>query len=547
MKKTTSAQALTRLKHVSIAALTVTSLLGSYTIHSPLVQPASATSYITQESWSANLFMARLTTANQLVLQLDVGDKPVTSYANAVYQIYARKNSEWVQIYNSTGARLIANGNGRITLAPETIDCGELQKQLGTTDLSQVELKAVALLRYDVRGGRRDQLVRYEQIQRYSAIAMSSTVQIASNQTFDYRSRDDRKEDRDDDRYDRKDRYDRDDDRDDDDRYDRKDRKERDDDDRYDRKDRKDRDDDRDDRKKDRRYNTDQVRLERGGFNLSIVQKERTLSNVIARISFKSKERTGFSGEQFLGDFKYKLKDKYKAKFVKGLKAGDRVVVRLFNTRDEFIGYSEFEMLSEHTAVTLVLPDRTTDFGLVRTIYGVDVNQDFSIDRSVQVYDFFTQVSRTQRWQEAQVTFFSVARNINLSAFDLIGLPAPQRNCSYPASFQTGSFMLVNQVLSVFSSNLSSVFTAVPGKVVQTVSISETTTYQVSQLMTTYQSVNTSQGTVLVVDRDDDKYGKKKKHCNQGIGNGSEGCDPGNSRPHGGSNDEGGRRSGKRK
>ncbi|WP_306557901.1 hypothetical protein [Nostoc sp. 'Peltigera malacea cyanobiont' DB3992] len=34
---------------------------------------------------------------------------------------------------------------------------------------------------------------------------------------------------------------------------------------------------------------------------------------------------------------------------------------------------------------------------------------------------------------------------------------------------------------------------------------------------------------------------KPRRHCNQGIGNGSEGCDPGNSRPHGGSNDEGGR------
>lgn len=32
-----------------------------------------------------------------------------------------------------------------------------------------------------------------------------------------------------------------------------------------------------------------------------------------------------------------------------------------------------------------------------------------------------------------------------------------------------------------------------------------------------------------------------RQNCNQGIGNGSEGCDPGNSRPHGGSNDEGGR------
>jgi hypothetical protein len=37
-----------------------------------------------------------------------------------------------------------------------------------------------------------------------------------------------------------------------------------------------------------------------------------------------------------------------------------------------------------------------------------------------------------------------------------------------------------------------------------------------------------------------------RQNCNQGIGNGPEGCDPGNSRPHGGSNDEGGRTPGNR-
>ncbi|MCA1995047.1 MAG: S-layer homology domain-containing protein, partial [Coleofasciculus sp. S288] len=37
-----------------------------------------------------------------------------------------------------------------------------------------------------------------------------------------------------------------------------------------------------------------------------------------------------------------------------------------------------------------------------------------------------------------------------------------------------------------------------------------------------------------------------RRNCNQGIGNGAEGCDPGNSRPHGGSNDEGGRTPGNR-
>jgi hypothetical protein len=38
-----------------------------------------------------------------------------------------------------------------------------------------------------------------------------------------------------------------------------------------------------------------------------------------------------------------------------------------------------------------------------------------------------------------------------------------------------------------------------------------------------------------------------RQHCNQGIGNGAEGCDPGNSHPHGGSNDETGRTPGKPK
>jgi hypothetical protein len=39
----------------------------------------------------------------------------------------------------------------------------------------------------------------------------------------------------------------------------------------------------------------------------------------------------------------------------------------------------------------------------------------------------------------------------------------------------------------------------------------------------------------------------RRQNCNQGIGNGAEGCDPGNSRPRGGSNDEGGRTPGGRR
>lgn len=56
--------------------------------------------------------------------------------------------------------------------------------------------------------------------------------------------------------------------------------------------------------------------------------------------------------------------------------------------------------------------------------------------------------------------------------------------------------------------------------------------------------IETTNTTTVEVDDDDDDDGKR--HCNQGIGNGAEGCDPGNSRPHGGSNDEGGRTPGAR-
>ena len=46
--------------------------------------------------------------------------------------------------------------------------------------------------------------------------------------------------------------------------------------------------------------------------------------------------------------------------------------------------------------------------------------------------------------------------------------------------------------------------------------------------------------------RESDRNKPQRQQCNQGIGNGAEGCDPGNSSPRGGSNDEGGRTPGNR-
>ena len=104
-----------------------------------------------------------------------------------------------------------------------------------------------------------------------------------------------------------------------------------------------------------------------------------------------------------------------------------------------------------------------------------------------------------------------------------------------------------------------------------TLSTRRVSVYEVIQLVSTYREYNSE--TIVVVNRDrtdeeyswdddesveyfeydddeDDNYDDddggrgdrpRRRNCNQGIGNGSEGCDPGNSRPHGGSNDESGR------
>ncbi|KAM3097796.1 hypothetical protein ACKFKF_19105 [Phormidesmis sp. 146-12] len=450
-------------RKATIALLSSTLLMGSYgqmAIAAPL-------QISQQRSWNAVLKVARLVQTRQdtsLVVQLGILDKPQTSYANAVYQVFARRNDQWVQIFTSTGARLISNNAGQTILAPEVISLNDLRRQLGDINLNNVELRVTAQLRYDVRGSVRDRSVFFEQTQSYQTIAQTTSSQLITQQI------------------------------------------------------------------------SSQYGVNQGSFSLAIAQKQASSKKVVARVSVRNRTSQGFSSERFLGDFRYKVNKK--AKFMKGLKSGDRVIVRLFNQENQFIGYSEFELLSENAAVTLVLPDRSSD-RIVRTVYGIDTDQNGAIDSNTQIYDYFTQVSQVTRqsYQNARVTFFRSVRSLkNLSSFALSGLPMPRSNCVYPISFTSGAFSLVNQSIEVFQSNLSSVFVSAPGRVVQTIEVSSTnvSVYEADRLLTTDQMIDSDDDDD---DDDDDKKGRKRR-CNQGIGNGAEGCDPGNSRPRGGSNDE---------
>lgn len=132
-----------------------------------------------QQGWNMRLQMARLADStvedSGIRLQLEVLDKPITSYANAVYQLYARKGQEWVQVYSNQGARLLPNGAGAVTLPSEDIPMSRLWLgRLGeNVRLSDLELQGVVLLRYDLPGQDRDLRLQLENTQFYSRLPLA--------------------------------------------------------------------------------------------------------------------------------------------------------------------------------------------------------------------------------------------------------------------------------------------------------------------------------------------------------------------------------------
>ncbi len=227
------------------------------------------------------------------------------------------------------------------------------------------------------------------------------------------------------------------------------------------------------------------VKAKKTGFSLAIWQPSGNFSEVIARISVKSKSGQGYLKEQFLGDYKYKIKQK--AKFVKGLKASDRIVVRLYDVQNRFIGYSEFECLSASTTVNLILSAKPREYQVVRTVYGVDADQNGTIDAGTTTYDYFTQI-RNQR-----VIFLSSSQTFQGSQFQVEGLSKIAGTSVYPISFTQGDYALVRQsFVNVFNSDLAKVLQTTPGSLVQVIEVSDNSSYDISQMLINYRQVRLS-------------------------------------------------------
>ena len=117
---------------------------------------------VQSQTWRGVLGFARLQNQEQdgFVINLDVLDKPVTTYANAVYQIHANINGEWTQIYNTVGARLIDTRAGSMRLPVEIIALSDLIDVEGV-DLTTVDLRASVQIRYDSQAEGRDQHISF--------------------------------------------------------------------------------------------------------------------------------------------------------------------------------------------------------------------------------------------------------------------------------------------------------------------------------------------------------------------------------------------------
>ncbi|MBT9313918.1 hypothetical protein [Leptothoe spongobia] len=146
------------------------------------------------QGWNSVLHVARLVESRQrstnLVLQLEVLNKPQTTYANAVYQVFARTRGdrEWQEIHTNRGARLMPGNGGKYVLESEVISIAELEREIRDElgedlRIEDVELDCVVSIRYDLAGGGRDLREKITYRQSYSEISTTSTTAIVRSST----------------------------------------------------------------------------------------------------------------------------------------------------------------------------------------------------------------------------------------------------------------------------------------------------------------------------------------------------------------------------
>jgi hypothetical protein len=493
------------------------------------VKPIPKVAQATQE-WNAGMRLLRVFDDRGnflgIGIQLDVLNKPFTKYANVVYQLSVGKEGRWLDLYSSVGARLLPKAAGSLAPAIEIISIDEIANQLGTSvnALPELDLKARVLIKYDTRD-LREQLIGLESIQAFGAIAQASTRELSNRQPVArptqtppaqveikparpqtvtpprpvpavsppaakpptvYPSNPN---------------------------VDPSDAELGISGDIYPRQ------------KSLFSFgskpqagmllaqdpfppepaidsneippwvdpSTLNIKPHRGHFSLAILRGSKlgsiSPSQVIARISLKSKRANGYLRERYLGDYLFSINQR--ATFVKGSNPEDRVVVRLFDLKNQLLGYTEFELLEDFATVNLILPSDASANGTLRTVYGLDVNQLGSIDRGTSVYDYYTQlVPSEQKLKDTTVRFLTDTRNINFDLFKVNGIPLPSIQPVFTNLFAEGANSLIKSPVKAFTLDLDPNMMVFPQQVVPLIPIaSNRPTYEVITQILKYKDI----------------------------------------------------------
>lgn len=509
------------------------------------------------QDWQTGVKLLRLLdnsgNLSSIGILFDIANKPTTTYANVVYQLYVRRAGEWREVYTNSGARLLSKQAGRYFAPVESISLNSLSEKISLDDIYNGDLKAITSVRYDLPNGTKDSRFEIEEIKSFSSITTiraseviasrttsttantttinnsnnsgmsdrdlgisngSQTVsQTTTSQTTTIQSQqikpltsnqnnnndDDEDDDYDCDSSDRKgnngnrrddkNRKDRSDNR----RTDNKDRSNGRDNRRTDDKDgnrnsdnrRNDRDDDDDDDDNDRKSDRKNCKYRdgaelskknphRGHFSLAVLQSPARLSQVIARVSIKSKRSNGFLQERFVGDYRFTVNQR--ATFIRGLNPGDRLVVRLFDLQNRPLGYTEVQLLKDFSTISLVLPNDPSGYGTLRTVSGIDSQRVGRIDNNVKVYDYFTQIQTTTVVNQTVARFLTTSQGIPTNLFNVAGLPQAPTQCSYTNAFSKGEQSLLERSINVFKQDLPPVMQVLPGQLSSLISINDSQT-----------------------------------------------------------------------
>jgi len=231
----------------------------------------------------------------------------------------------------------------------------------------------------------------------------------------------------------------------------------------------------------------------RGHFSLAVLQSQplqsqSRLSAVVARLSIKSKRPKGFIEERFVGDYQFAINQR--ATFIRGLNAGDRLVVRLFDLQNRPLGYSEVQLLKNFANISLILPSDPSAYGLLRTVSGIDSQRIGQIDQNGKFYDYFTQIQNSSPISETTVRFLTSSQGIPLNLFNITGLPQAPSQFSYTNAFVKGNNSLSDRVINVFTRNMPPVMQVLPAQLTALIPINDAqSTFDVVRKILDYKDI----------------------------------------------------------